>query len=256
MNKINITLAKSSNPNNDELLAEKLLPSKIEELYIEFTNALLSYDDITKKQEENARMLTNNSLSMLHISEELKKSGKEESAEKDKIRTRGIHLKIKRIILNKTASEYKKDKEELLELMRQTILKINNGYSIYDLESYSDDSIVSAYINLRKNCYRIIESIGTFILKKQALDPRDKIVFEIATTSLQLFDFQQVQSNAIQVEDIKDLMNLISEYLTNRKINYQKLSSLNDRLVNTRYTTLMQHLNEIYKKEVHPYSLN
>ena len=51
-------------------------------------------------------------------------------------------------------------------------------------------------------------------------------------------------------------MNLISEYLTNRKINYQKLSSLNDRLVNTRYTTLMQHLNEIYKKEIHPYSLN
>lgn len=230
------------------LLADKMLPCEIEDLYISFINELFNYADYTNKLKETERLITNNSLSLIHVSTDI--SNIKDPNELAKYKKLSKDLRIKRAILMKNKSHYSKDIANVLDKMLNIMKEIHNGKSIYDLEEYTDDNIVVNYVNLRKRCYMIMEYISSFILKKELIDNKDHDLLNITIEALNLFDLEDILSNPLIINDINNALKLIISYLKDKTIDYKALNEIKSKLVDTKYSSIIDMLDKVYNKNI------
>ena len=183
---INITISK------DELTKE-LLPSEVEELYIDLTNELINYAKLMNKRNLNSKKLSNIFFKLSTITHG--------SISTDFVK----NLKIQEAITIKSDNIVNQKLNETLNRMLETLKKIKDGKSIYDInpsvtinENYSDKNLelISSYVELRKNSYKIIEYIGLYIVQNKIPKDRfDKELFTIALESLKLFNLDSILKN-------------------------------------------------------------
>lgn len=254
MKEIQIRTAREiTNPkiNDSIIIAEKLLPERIERLYIDLTNNVIGYASVFSSLKETKHTLENNSLALLYAAREINTLGEDEARKREVLKKRCTALKTNRSILKIHENKYIGDLDVILNKMKELLIKIeSDGFNVSEIDI--NEGIVSEFINLRRRCYCIIQDTATVLVSKEQLKPECRNFLYIATKSLELFDLEEI-INSNDPNVIK-LMRIVLNYLSNYEINYEEAKNINESLKDTKYTVLSNNLQNIISKENKPFS--